>query len=435
MKNFNDSEVAMGILEKSGQTIVDSPDEADVIVINTCGFINDAKRESIAEIFEMSKYKSQGKKIIVSGCLSQRYGEELYDDMPEVDGFLGVNDYENLPELLKSFFTDNEDRFIALSPSAAGNESDIFLYEKARKLTDTPYTATLKVAEGCNNRCAYCAIPSIRGNYRSRKKESIVQEAKRLAASGCKELVLIAQDVTCYGIDIYGKYALADLLRELCAVEDIEWIRLMYCYEDRITDELIDVIASENKICKYIDIPIQHISDKILKAMNRRSTSASIRETLRKLRERVPGINIRTTLIVGFPGETEEDYNELFDFVANECFERLGVFAYSKEEGTPAANMEDQIPDDIKQDRLDGIMRRQIEISRMHNMDMIGEKLEVLVEDQDEDGSFIGRSRYDAPDIDGQVLFTGNKPHEPGDIVKVEVLDAFDYDLEGREVG
>ena len=321
-KNFNDSEMAMGILENAGYGIVDSPDEADIIVVNTCGFINDAKVESIDEIFNMSAYKEEGKKLVVSGCLAQRYADELYDEMPEVDGFLGVNDYDRLPELLDDLCSENKDRFKVIDPCRI-EELEI----KARKLSDDPYTATLKIAEGCNNVCAYCIIPKIRGPYRSRKKENIVEEAQRLADAGCKELVLIAQDVSYYGMDIYGSLELPDLLHRLCKIDGIRWIRLMYCYEDRITDELIETMASEEKICNYIDIPIQHASDRILKSMNRRSTSASLDDTLGKLRKAIPDIHIRTTLIVGFPGETEDDYDIRQDFGEKQRFARLGVFA------------------------------------------------------------------------------------------------------------
>lgn len=428
-KNFNDSEMAMGILENAGHCIVKSPDEADVIVVNTCGFINDAKIESIDEIFSMSAYKKDGRKLIVSGCLAQRYADELYDEMPEVDGFIGVNDYDRLPELLVGLDNDHKDRFKVVDPCRV-EELEI----KARKLSDDPYTATLKIAEGCNNVCAYCIIPKIRGPYRSRKKEDIIEEAQRLADAGCKELILIAQDVSYYGMDIYGSLELPDLLRSLCKVDGIRWIRLMYCYEDRITDELINTMASEEKICNYIDIPIQHASDRILKSMNRRSTAASLDDTLGKLRKAISDIHIRTTLIVGFPGETEEDYDILQDFVEKQRFARLGVFAYSKEEGTVAAEMSDQIDEDVKQERLDGIMVRQMEISLEYNQDKIGKIMDVMVDEKDDDGSYIGRTEYDAPEIDNSVIFVPLKEHKPGDIVKVKIEDAFDYDLEGREV-
>ncbi len=424
-KNFNDSQVAAGILEKSHYKIVNSPDESDVIMVNTCGFINDAKTESIERIFDMAAYKQEGKKLVVSGCLSQRYGQELYDEMPEVDLFIGVNEYEKLPQLLENL----EHRNISCSPCTSGA-----LESLPRKISENPYTATLKIAEGCNNICAYCIIPKIRGRYRSKREEDILKEAQELAEAGCRELILIAQDVTYYGQDLYGELRLAKLLKKLCRIEGIQWIRLMYCYEDRITDELIQVIAEEDKICNYLDIPIQHASDRVLRAMNRRSTAASIAHTLKRLKAAVPDIHVRTTLIVGFPGETEEDFEQLLDFVEREKFARLGVFTYSQEENTTAGEMEDQIDEEVKDERLDAVMRRQIDISLEMNREKIGGIFEVLVEEQDEDDSYIGRTRYDAPEIDNSVIFTSPRALSAGDMVKVQINDAFDYDLVGTEV-
>ena len=424
-KNFNDTQVAKGVLLKAGIGLADEPDDADVIIVNTCGFINDAKRESIERIFDFCEYKNEGKKLVVSGCLSQRYASDLADEMPEVDCFLGVNDYERLPEILKNL---GKERI------CTGGRYEDILPRLERVLDDNPFSSTLKIAEGCNNRCAYCVIPSIRGGFRSKKMEDVIAEANELAEAGCKELILIAQDVTNYGIDLYGKYKLADLLTELCKIDGIQWIRLMYCYEDRITDELIDVIAREPKICHYIDIPIQHASDAVLKGMRRRSTEESIKNTIKRLKDKVPDIHIRTTLIVGFPGESEEDYETLYDFVGEMKFARLGVFAYSQEEGTPAGEMENQIDEEIKQERLDAIMREQLEISLELNKEKIGSVLEVLVEEEDEDGSYIGRSRFDAPEIDNSVIFTSDRKLKPGDIVNVEIKDAFDYDLVGTMV-
>lgn len=424
-KNFNDSQVAAGILENENHIIVNEPDDADIIMVNTCGFINDAKTESIEKILEMAEYKADGKKLVVSGCLSQRYADDLYKEMPEVDLFVGVNEYEKLPELFSSLST----RAVVCSNCV----SDV-LESQARKLSENPYTATIKIAEGCNNICAYCIIPKIRGKYRSKREEDILNEAEQLAAAGCKELILIAQDVTYYGKDLYGELRLAKLLKKLCKIDGIKWIRLMYCYEDRITDELIRVMAEEEKICNYLDIPIQHGSDSVLRAMNRRSTSASITDTLKRLRTAIPDIHIRTTLIVGFPGETEEDYETLVEFIEKEKFERLGVFSYSQEENTPAGEMENQVDEEIKAERLDGIMRRQIEISLESNQAKVGKTLEVLVEEMEEEGSFIGRTRYDAPEIDNAVIFTSSQNLLPGDMVKVLIQDAFDYDLVGTEV-
>ncbi len=434
-KNFNDSSVCAGLLEEKGHEIVEVPSEADAIMVNTCGFIGDAKKESIERIFDMAQY---GKLLIVSGCLSQRYGKELFDSIPEAAVMLGVNDYDKLPDILEKY-EDSMD---------AGRELHVSLYEKDisslnRKIEKDAYSATLKISEGCNNRCTYCVIPQIRGPYRSVPEAEVLEEAERLASSGVKELILIAQDTTAYGCDFDDegnrvpggteRYKLADLLKKLCRVDGIEWIRILYAYEDRITDELIEVMASEDKICKYIDIPLQHASDHVLKEMDRRSTRESIRKTLRKLRAAMDDIHIRTTLIVGFPGETEEDMDELIDMVETERFDRLGVFAYSQEEGTPAGIRKDQIPEEIKQERLDAVMMRQLEISLESNHDKIGHVLEVIIDEEDEDGAYIGRTRYDAPEIDNNVIVNTTIRHKPGDIIKVKITDAFDYDIVGEE--
>ncbi len=427
LKNFNDSETAAGILEHAGHRIIRSPEEADVVIVNTCGFINDAKTESIERIFQMADCKKEGAVLAVTGCLSQRYADELYEEMPEVDLFLGVNDYERLPSILENFTKGTRKKYHS-------DYSRIYAESSFRKLADNPYTATLKIAEGCNNVCAYCVIPKIRGKYRSRTQEAILSEARMLAENGCRELILIAQDVTAYGMDLYGGYVLSELLRKLCRIEGIAWIRLMYCYEDRITDELVQVMKEEEKICPYIDIPLQHISDSVLKAMNRRSTSAGIRRTIEKLRKEIPDIHIRTTFITGFPGETEDDFEELLSFAEDTGFERLGVFTYSQEEGTPAAEMEDQVDEGVKAQRRDAIMRAQLEISLKSNQAKIGKTLRVLVEEKDEDGSYIGRTVWDAPEIDNAVLFTSDRNLTPGEFTDVEITDAFDYDLAGREV-
>lgn len=424
-KNFNDSEFAAGILEQNGYEIIDSPEDADIIMVNTCGFINDAKKESIEHIFEMSERRKDGGKLVVSGCLSQRYSEELSKEIPEADCIIGVNQYNNLPEILSDI--DNN--------HVAANSCDLDYLEKTvRKLSDNPYTATLKIAEGCNNTCTYCIIPMIRGKFRSKKMEDIITEAKELANAGCKELILIAQDVTYYGKDLYGKFVLPELLRKLCKIDGIEWIRLMYCYDERITDELIQVMTEEDKICKYIDIPLQHASDNILRSMRRQTTRKSIKETLAKLKAAMPDIHVRTTLIVGFPGETEDDYDQLLELVESERFSRLGVFTYSQEENTVAAEMDNQIDEDIKQTRFDGVMRRQMLISSELNQENIGKVFDVIVDSMDEDGSFIGRTRFDAPEIDNSVIFTSKNELQPGDIVKVKINDAFDYDIIGEEL-
>ena len=433
LKNSNDSEGIGGIWERSGQTVTDDPWEADVILVNTCAFINDAKTESINTIFDMTRLAREREDsglpkplLIVAGCLGQRDGSELVDEIPEVDVFMGVNDYEKLPEIVaerkKLYCSGTPEQFVEFT---------------SRKLESNPYAATLRIAEGCNNCCAYCVIPQIRGGYRSRPMDSIIEEAEVLAKAGTKELILIAQDVTEYGRDIYGELRLPMLLRRLCRVEGIRWIRLMYCYEDKITEELIRTMAEEEKICNYIDIPLQHISDSVLKAMRRRSTESSIRNTIDALRRAIPDIHIRTTFITGFPGETEEDFEKLAAFAEETEFERLGVFAYSREEGTPAGDMECQIDEDTKAERADSIMRRQVDISRRNNMKKIGEVFEVIVDGMDEEGAYLGRTVYDAPEIDNTVIFSGDddRVYKPGDMVKVRITDAFDYDLTGTVCG
>ena len=436
-KNFNDSESIGGIWESTGMSLTDDPAEADAILVNTCGFINDAKQESIGCIFDMARFIDESEKqapdhekkiLIVSGCLSQRYGKELADEMPEVDIFLGVNDYEKLPQLVKEFRKGKRLQAFSCQP-------DAFYEFSARKIKDNPYSMTLRIAEGCNNCCAYCVIPQIRGAYRSRPMENIIEEAELLASKGCREIILIAQDVTEYGTDIYGRLMLPELLRKLCRVDGIRWIRLMYCYEDKITDELIEVMASEENICDYIDIPLQHVSDGVLSAMNRHSTTESIKDTLGRLRTAMPDIHIRTTLITGFPGETEEEFEELLEFVEETRFERLGVFAYSREEGTVAGDMKNQIDEDVKAMRADAIMRRQLDISREINESKVGDTMTVMVDGTDEDGAYLGRTVYDAPEIDNTVIFTSDEELVPGDMVQVKITDAFDYDLVGKMEG
>lgn len=427
-KNFNDSELAAGLLEHEGHEIVASPMDAEMIMVNTCSFINDAKTESIGRIFELAEYKEEtGAMLVVSGCLPQRYAEELFEEMPEVDLFIGVNEYQQLPEILENFQKGDRAKY----------RSDQYLdfdENLKRRLEANPYTSTLRISEGCDNVCAYCVIPQIRGEFRSRKQEDILREAEWLAQQGTKEIILIAQDVTAYGKDLYGGFVLPELLKKLCKIDGIEWIRLMYCYEDRITDELIQVMAEEDKICKYIDVPLQHCSDNVLKAMNRRSTNESMRNTIAKLRDAMPDIHIRTTYIVGFPGETEEDFEELYNFTDEIEFQRLGVFTYSMEEGTAAAEMDNQIDEEVKSQRQDAIMRLQLEISLENNQSLVGKMLKVLVEEQDQEGAYIGRTEYDAPEIDNSVIFTSDKEHKAGDFVMVEITDAFDYDLAGKEV-
>lgn len=428
-KNFSDSETAAAILEKAGHEITEDPEKADAVMINTCGFIEDAKVESIDRIFDFIREKREDMILIVSGCLAQRYADSLFEEMPEVDIFTGVNEYERLPEILERFEREgrqSENR--PYDPALDSNVSD------ERRLSGPVWTSYLRIAEGCDNSCAYCIIPAIRGPYRSRRQENIIREAEMLAAKGCRELILIAQDTTAYGKDLYGEYKLAELLRKLCRIDGIRWIRLLYCYEERITDELIEVMASEEKICHYIDIPLQHANDRVLKAMGRRSTKASITGTIAKLRERIPDICIRTTLIAGLPRETEEEFDELLDFVGEMRFDRLGAFAYSREEGTRAAEMDGQVDEKIKQERKDALMRLQNEISLEKNNEKKGKTLEVITERKEEDGTYTGRTRADAPDIDNEVIFTSRRELQPGEMVRVLITDAFDYDITGMEV-
>lgn len=426
-KNEVDSKMAEGMLINAGYEIADNPDEADIIMVNTCAFINDAKTESIDTILNMGEYKKHNcKMLIVSGCLSQRYKEELFNIMPEADLMIGVNDYAKLPELIKEAF--NEKRGFTCSDTDG-------IFEEFGGITSgiKNSSAYLKIAEGCNNRCTYCIIPYIRGEYRSRKKEDIIEEAKKLAAKGAKEFVLIAQDVTNYGYGLYDDYDLADLLSDLKNVEGIKWIRLMYCYPDKITDKLIAEIRDNPKVCKYIDMPVQHGSDVILKAMNRKSRKADIERVVRTMQKEIPDIVIRTTLIVGFPGEKAAEFNELYDFVEDMKFDRLGVFSYSKEEGTPAALIKPQVRSDVKERRQEAVMQLQQSISLEKNLKRIGDIYEVLVEEgPDEEGAYLGRTQYDAAEIDNGVIFTSDRLITPGEFVKVKITDAFDYDLVGE---
>ncbi|MDR1042563.1 MAG: radical SAM protein [Clostridiales Family XIII bacterium] len=466
-KNVEDSERAAGLLEAAGHAMAATPDEADVIVVNTCGFIEDAKRESIDRILELAEHRERGAKLVVSGCLSQRYPDEIFEEIPEADAVIGVNEYGRLPDIISKIHGEAPERRIRMTdgkPSVLTGE---------RRILTPGATAYLKVAEGCDNRCAYCAIPMIRGPYRSVPMETLVREAASLSGGGMRELVLIAQDVSAYGSDIYGRYALPELLEKLAhagesdatewmshgdtglALRDVHiaaesdapelarhdaesdapaWIRLMYCYEERVTDELIDAIARLDNVCKYIDIPLQHISDGVLARMGRRSTRKSIEGVLDRLHAAVPDIAIRTTFMTGFPGETEDDFTELMDFAAERKFERLGVFAYSAEDGTRAAGMDDQIPRELAEERRDALMTQQVDISLETNKRLIGRALTVLVEDAEDETTFVGRTQYDAPEIDGEVVFSSPSPVGVGSFARVLVTDAMDYDLVGEAI-
>ena len=430
-KNQVDGEVLMASLKNAGFLTVDDAALADIAIVNTCGFIESAKRESIEEILELAALKKEGKikKLVITGCLSERYQKEMHQELPEADAVLGIGANGDIAPLLTKMMEENT--YVESFP----DKSRMPLCGD-RELTTPSYFAYVKIAEGCDNRCSYCAIPLIRGGYRSRTMESIEEECKSLVANGAKELVLIAQDTSRYGIDLYGEYSLAKLMRRLCRIDGLRWLRVLYCYPDSITDELLDTMAQEEKIVKYIDLPLQHASGPILKAMNRRGDRQSLTALMNKIRERVPGVVLRTTLITGFPGETEEDFTELAEFVKDVKFQRLGCFAYSQEEGTPAAELPGQLDEEVKAHRAELIMDRQMEIMERQGMELIGKTLEVLVEGYDRYAEcWFGRSYRDAPDVDGKIFFTtGGKRPRLGSIVQVMVEDCMDCDLTGRLV-
>ena len=428
-KNTTDAETMLGILAEDGHRLVADPANADIIIVNTCGFIEAAKQESIDTILEMAEYKKgRCRMLIASGCLAERYSGEIRKELPEVDAVVGTGDYDRIAEIIKR--TEAGEKPVLCA------HIDRTPPEGLPRVLSTPfYTAYLKIADGCDNRCTYCAIPMIRGRFRSRRKEDIIKEAQALAEAGVKELILIAQDTTRYGLDIYGRYELASLLEELSGVEGIEWIRVHYFYTEAVTEELIDTMARHKKICAYIDMPIQHINDTILRRMARRTNSREIEEKIAMIRQKLPGCTIRTSLIVGFPGETEEQFLQLYEFVKKTGFDRAGVFAYSREENTPAAEFEDQIDEETKQERLDRLMRLQQGISLEKNRRKIGSVTEVLTEGYDRDNfMYFGRSRADSIDVDSLVYFAAPDEVEAGSIVNVEILDADEYDLTGRMV-
>lgn len=436
-KNLVDSETMLGLIHEENYEITNDPSEAEIIIVNTCGFIESAKEESINTILQMAEYKKSGscKYIIVTGCLSQRYAEELFSELPEADAIAGVEVYDEIGSIIKRVM--NGERFIMLErskPDVIYTSKESFL---PRILTTPSYTAYLKIAEGCDNCCSYCAIPKIRGPYRSKPMEQVLKEAKALAANGVKELIVVAQDTTRYGEDLPGgKLLLADLLKELNKIESLKWIRVMYCYPNNFTDELIETFASLDKVCKYVDLPLQHASNRLLASMNRYDTREEVETLLAKLRKRIPGIVIRTTFIVGFPGETDADFEELKEFVEQQRFENAGVFAYSQEEGTVAGAMPNQIPDEIKQERYHELMALQAQISEEIHKDTEGQTLEVLVEGIEEDGSGLhyGRSYREAPDIDGLVFIENPGDIKPGCFVKVNILQGFTYESVGERI-
>ncbi len=434
-KNQLDTEVMLHELASAGYEITPEESEADIVVINTCGFIESAKREAIENILDVAWLKKHHtlKGIVVTGCLAERYREEIFEEMPEVDALLGVGSIHNIVEAVKSVEANANKR--KPKKYASFEDKNTVRLGGERILTTPDYYAYLKIAEGCDNRCTYCAIPSIRGKFRSRPMEDLVAEAKELAALGIKELVIVAQDVTRYGEDLYGEYALAKLLRAISEETRIPWIRLLYCYPDKMTDELIAEIRDNPRIVKYVDLPLQHISDPVLRRMNRHGDSAMIRELIAKLRREIEGLTLRTTFIVGFPGETEADFEALCDFVEETRFEHLGVFPYSAEEGTPAARLEGQIDEQVKQDRADIIMKAQMQINIEQNEAKIGSTLRVLVEDFDPvSEAHFGRSAADAPEIDGKVYFKADRRVAPGSMIDVKIRDVVDYDLYGRGI-
>ncbi len=434
-KNQLDTEVMLHEILQAGYEITPEEIEADVIIVNTCAFIESAKKEAIDNILDVAWLKKHRhlRAIIVTGCLAERYGEEIFAELPEVDAVLGVGSIHNIVEAIEAVTTGKK----------KGSKRKYFSHEDVnavrlggdRVVTTPDYTAYIKIAEGCDNRCSYCAIPSIRGKFRSRPMEELIEEAKWLGEMGVRELVVVAQDTTRYGLDLYGKYALAELLHRITEETEIPWIRLLYCYPDKITDELIAEMRDNPRILKYIDLPLQHVSDHMLSAMNRHGDGATVRSVVERLRKEIPEIVIRTTFIVGFPGETEADFEELCEFVKTARFDHAGVFTYSREEGTPAYDFPDQIDEQLKTDRMDILMRMQMEINEELNREKLGRTVDVICEDYDPVAEIhFGRSAADAPEIDGKVYFRSADRIAPGSMIKVKVRDVVDYDLYGNIV-
>lgn len=429
-KNLVDAEHMLGTMAQKGYSFTDDETQADVIVVNTCCFIEDAKQESINTIIDTARLKEEGnlKVLIVAGCLAQRYKDEILEEIPEVDALIGTSSFDKIEEAVEN----------ALRGEKAMEFLDLDRLPKisTKRLNSTGgWYAYLKIAEGCDKNCTYCIIPSLRGHYRSYPMEELVEAATQLASEGVKELILVAQETTLYGVDLYQKKMLPELLKRLCGIGGIRWIRILYCYPEEITDELIDTIASEEKICHYLDIPIQHASDRILRRMARRTNQNDLKEIVGKLRKKIPDITLRTTLITGFPGETEEDFEILRDFVDEMQFERLGVFTYSEEEGTIAAGFENQVDEEVKEARREEIMLLQQEISLAHLQSLIGEELDVVIEGNiPDDGVYIGRTYMDVPGVDGYVFVESNRNHMSGDFVRVKITGASEYDLMGELV-
>lgn len=444
-KNLVDSEGMLGQLLKKGFRLTEDEAEADVIIVNTCCFIDSAKEESINTILELAPYRTDGKcrALIVTGCLAERYRKEIAEELPEVDVVLGTGEYDRILETVlrltdEAAFQNGHDGKAAdaAQESASGtSQVDAATIRRERVLLSGGYSTYLKIAEGCDKCCTYCVIPKVRGHYRSFPMEELILEAETLAKRGIKELILVAQETTRYGVDLYKEKKLPELLRKLCKIDGIEWIRLLYCYPEEVTDELIDVIRTEPKICPYLDLPIQHCDDTVLKRMGRRTDKSDLLRIIKKLREGIPGLALRTTLISGFPGETEEQHAELVDFVRNMKFDRLGIFPYSQEEGTPAAKLPQQLPDEVKEERRDEIMALQQEISAEISASFVGRTLRVLVEGRmPEDDVYVGRSYRDAPDVDGYVFFTADRDIMSGEFVEVSITGSSEYDLTGEMI-
>ena len=427
-KNLVDSEVMLGLLAQKGHQMVDREEEADVIVVNTCCFINDAKEESIQTILEMAEYKKDGsiKALIVTGCLAQRYKQEIMDEIEEVDAVLGTTSYDKIVEVIEEALQGH--KTLELTDIDA-----LPTVDSKRLVTTGGHFAYLKIAEGCDKHCTYCIIPKIRGNFRSVPMERLIKEARDLVDQGVKEIILVAQETTLYGKDLYGEKSLPILLRKLCEIGGLRWIRILYCYPEEITDELIQVIKEEDKICKYLDIPIQHASDGVLKRMGRRTSKQQLIDTVKKLREEISGIALRTTLITGFPGESQEQHEELMEFVDEMEFDRLGVFTYSPEEDTPAATMPDQIEENVKEDRQAELMELQQEIAFDLAERMIGKEVIVMFEGKVADENvYVGRTYMDAPNVDGLIFVETNEELMSGDFAKVKITGALEYDLIGE---
>lgn len=424
-KNDVDSSMMYSLLDKDKYKMVENPNEADILIVNTCGFIDAAKEESIDIILESVEYKNEGrcKKVLLSGCLSQRYPEELIKEIPEIDGIIGTGNIEYINELLDRSLSG--DLFVKTD-----NLNSAYLEGIRKEKVNT--TEYVKISEGCNNNCSYCIIPSLRGKNRSRKIEDVYKEVEYLVSKGAREIILIAQNTTDYGIDLYSKYSLANLIREISKIEELKWIRVLYLYPDHFTDDLIEEFKNNDKLVNYVDMPLQHISDDVLKNMNRKTSKDHIIKTLKNLRKSVPDIVIRTTFIVGFPGENQEDFDQLVDFIEDIKFDKLGVFEYSREEGTRAASLDEQIPDNIKEERKNEIMAIQSDISGEILSKNLGKTFEVLIEEKIDDNNYVGRTYMDSPEIDGVTYVQSDKELEIGDFVQVEIIDSLDYDLVGE---